>query len=159
MDKPQVLYRGAKEKIDSLVPQPLLESEKNRFPAGVDKVVFATAYKEDALAYAIASRRDLGGFQLTPYWRNEGKQEVGWKLQLSCSEDDLPKEETTFLYKINPEGFSVTEDGEWYATNEVKPESVEEIKIGEALKYFDEVTFSKDHEGVIVGEGQNGLQK
>ena len=154
MDKPQVLYRGAKEKIDIFVPQPLLKSEKDRFPKGIESVVFATAYKEDALAYAIASRRDLGGFQLTPFWRNEENQEIGWKLQLSCLEKDLPKDETTFLYTVSSEGFRVTENGEWYATNKVKPESVEEIKIGDALKYFDEVTFSRDNEGAIRGEGQ-----
>ena len=154
MDKPQVLYRGAKEKTDVLLPQPLLESEKCRFPAGTNSVVFATAYKEDALAYAIASRRDLGGFQLTPFWRNEEKQEIGWKLQLGCSEKDFLKDETTFLYTVSPEGFRVTENGEWYSTNEVRPESTEEIKIEDALKYFDEVTFLLDREGVIRGEGQ-----
>jgi len=159
MDKPQVLYRGVKEKTDFLIPQPLLESEKYRFPAGTESVVFATTYKEDALAYAIASRRDLGGFQLTPFWRNEENQEIGWKLQLSCSEKDLPKDETTFLYTVSSEGFGVTENGEWYATNEVRPESVEEIKIGDALKYFDEVTFSLDNEGVVKGEGQNSKLK
>jgi hypothetical protein len=154
MDKLQVLYRGAKEKTDVLEPQPLLESEKHRFPAGTESVVFATAYKEDALAYAIASRRDLGGFQLTPFWRNEETQEIGWKLQLNCSENDLPKDESTFLFSISSEGFRVTENGEWYATSEVKPESVEEIKIGDALKYFDEVTFSLNNEGVVRGEAQ-----
>lgn len=155
MDKPQVLYRGAKERTDLLKPQPLLESEKHRFPAGTESVVFATAYREDALAYAIASRRGLGGFALTPFWRNEETQEIGWKLQLFCSETELPKEETTFLYTIKPEGFSVTENGEWYSTNDVKPNSVEEIKIGDALKYFDEVNFSLGNEGVVSGEGQN----
>lgn len=159
MDKPQLLYRGAKEKTDILVPQPLLESEKDRFPKGTESVVFATAYKEDALAYAIASRRDLGGFQLTPFWRNEETQEIGWKLQLSCSEKDLPKDETTYLYTISSEGFRVTENGEWFATSKVKPENVEEIKIGDALKYFDEVTFSLDNEGAVKGEGQSAKLK
>lgn len=159
MEPPKVLFRGAPEKTDILKPQSLLESEKHRFPSGVDKVVFATAYKEDALAYAIASRRDLGGFMLAPYWKNEEAQELGWKLQLSCSENDLPKDETTFLYNLSPEGFNVTENGEWYATKDIKPESIEEIKIGDALKYFDEVTFSKDTEGVIKGEGRDGTLK
>lgn len=67
---------------------------------------------------------------------------------------DLPKDEKTYLYTVSSEGFNVTENGEWYAINEVKPKSIEEIKIGDALKYFDEVTFSRDNEGVIKGEGQ-----
>lgn len=155
--KPTVLYRGAKERVNVLTPQPILQNERSRFPSEIDKIVFATAYKEDALAYAIAARKGLGGFQLTPYWRNEESQEIGWKLGLSCSRAELNVNERTYLYELDPEGFQVTENGEWYSTEKVVPQEITEMRIDEALGYFDEVTFGR--EGQRTAEGQAGLSR
>jgi len=45
------LYHGSKEKTNVLIPQPLLESEKNRFTADTGDVVFATVYRKDVLIF------------------------------------------------------------------------------------------------------------
>lgn len=141
--KPKVLYRGSKEKIELLKPQPLLETEKHRFPGGTKSVVFASQYKQEALAYSIASRNELGYFLVVPFWKNEKEKQIGWKLELGCKSTDIPTENTTYLYEIDPKNFSLNTTGEWYSTNEVYPNRKIEVTIGEALREFDIIKFAK----------------
>lgn len=141
--KPKVLYRGSKEKIDLLKPQPLLETEKHRFPEGTESVVFASQYKQEALAYSIASRNELGYFLVVPFWKNKEEKQIGWKLELGCKSTDLPTENTTYLYEIDPKNFSLNSAGEWYSTIEVQPNQRIELTTKEALREFDKVEFAK----------------
>lgn len=141
--KPKVLYRGSREKIDLLDPQPILETEKYRFPKGIKSVVFASQYKQEALAYSVASRYGVGGFLIVPFWKDEEKQQIGWKLELSCKKTDLSEKDKTYLYEINPDGFSQNSMGEWYSSTEIYPIKRIELAVGEALKEFDEVKFAK----------------
>jgi len=141
---PTVLYRGAREKLGTLVTQPILTTEKNRFPTGTESVVFASQYKEEALAYAIASRYGVGGFMLAPFWKDEQNKIIGWKLSLNCKSSDLPREDKTYLYEFNPTSFSLNSVGEWYSPTNVIPNQRQELTIENALKYFDEVKFANE---------------
>jgi hypothetical protein len=156
-DKPQVLYRGTRDRLDKLTPQPVYEQEKSRFPEGTKAVVFATQNIHEALAYAVTQGRGLPGFDVYPYWKDEGKGIVGWKLKLMFRQSELPKDDTIFLCELNPDEFSQNTEGEWYSKNEVRPQKVNEMTIEDALKRFDEVEFDKDLEITIPDEG-NGMR-
>jgi hypothetical protein len=71
---------------------------------------------------------------------------------LSCSIKDLPLQDKTYLYELNPDGFEQNTEGEFYSTNEITPLSRREFTIEEALREFDEVHFLQD-EMRIRGEG------
>jgi hypothetical protein len=156
MDMPTVLYRGAQEALDILLPAPILETEQHRFPQEVKSVVFASRHQQEALAYAIASRKNLGNFQIIPFWKDVINKEIGWKLTLPCSKTDLPLEDTTYLYELNPIHFKQNADGEFYSTQAEVPLSRKEYTFKEALNEFDEVHFQRD-ETKINGEGNNGM--
>lgn len=142
-NKPTVLYRGSKEKTDVLSPQPVLDTEKERFPDGTKSVVFASPYRQEALAYSVASRRDVGNFQLIPFWKGEEGGEIGWRLRLSCRSEDFQREDMTYLYEIDPEGFVQNSAGEWYATDSVTPIKRIEMTVREALTKIDVVEFAE----------------
>lgn len=122
------LYRGSRSNVNALVPQPIPEGDKHRFPPEVDRVVFATDDKTDAEIYAVCSQRDMSGFLA-------GKDRDGkWHVKLPISAREFARMQThhVFIYEINDEMGEFKrplEGDEWYAETIVYPERKERVLV------------------------------
>lgn len=154
--KPQVLFRGSIYKLKIISPSQILEQEKHRFPQGLKEVIFASPYIQDAIAHGLASEGSRG-FNLSPFWKNEEKKEIGWSLTLECHKSDLSLEDEIYLYELDPKAFTQNSEGEYYSVSKLKPLKITELSTDQALQYFDEVKFSLDLETQIKGEGNQGF--
>lgn len=129
-------YRGDRSSVRSLIPQPLTEADRRRFPPEVDRVVFATDDKTEAQIYAAFSRRGMSGFMSV-------KDENGkWHVSIPLKQKEMRQLMTdhVYIYTIedNEDRFRQPLEGdEFYSTEVEYPTEKQRISVKRIIEEWD----------------------